>query len=393
MDKASGKLIYRFFFLYALIFGGNSIITSFMPVYLKNLGFANMQTGLILAFGPLIAIFAQPFWGIIADRSRYKNSILQLILLFCAFFSIIYSLNGNFYYIIIFYSVLMFFYSSIFSMSDSITLEGIEGTGYKFGVIRLGGTFGFIVVVLVTGFIAGSGLKFMFPLYSGIALASLALVFTLPKVKGHQFAVAGKQKVPFTVLLKNKELILILAYNLVIQVTMGFYYSFFPIFFMQMGAGTHLIGIAYTVSAISELPFLLYAHKILKKIGIKNMLLISGTITGVRWLLLSQTTLIGQVLAVQLLHGLIFAALNLTIAVYINENIQNELKASGQSLNTISGIWFSRIFGSILGGVISQSVDLKQIFFISSFVCFAAVIAFFILKDRFKQAFVNSEVS
>jgi len=151
-----------------------------------------------------------------------------------------------------------------------------------------------------------------------------------------------------------------------------------------MGADTVLIGIAYTVSALSEIPFLLLADKILKKIGIKNMLLISGIAISLRWFLLSQTTQIGQVLAVQLLHGLIFVVLTLTIAVYINENIQNELKASGQSLNTISGMWFSRIVGSILGGAVSRSIDLRQIFFISSFVCFAAVIAFFALKDRFR---------
>jgi MFS transporter, PPP family, 3-phenylpropionic acid transporter len=381
------KLIYRYFLFYALVIGGNGIINIFMPVYLKSLDFGNLQVGAILACGPLTALFAQPFWGIAADRSKYKNSVLKLIFLFCAIFSIIYSLHGNFYYVIVFYTIMMFFYSSIFSLSDSITLEGIAGTGYKFGIIRLGGTLGFIVVILAAGQISNSGVSLMFPLYSIIAILSMALVFVLPKIRGHQSAAEGKKKVPFLKLLKKKELVLILAYNLIIQITLGFYYSFFPIFFMQIGASTGVIAISYAISASSEIPFLLFAERILKKIGIMNMLLISGTATGLRWLLLSQTSRIGQVMAIQVLHGIIFVAMTLSIAIYINENVQNELKASGQSLNTVSGIWLAKIAGSIFGGVASQFISLRQIFFVLSFVCFAAVIIFYLLKNKFRESY------
>ena len=153
-----------------------------------------------------------------------------------------------------------------------------------------------------------------------------------------------------------------------------------------MGAGLGLIGISFMISASGEIPILLFAHKILKKIGIKNMLLLSGTITGIRWLLLSYTTQISQVFATQILHSFGFAALVLTVAVYINKNVQNELKASGQSLNTLTGIWIPRILGSFLGGVVSQLISLHQIFFILSLICFTAVIIFYILRNRFKPA-------
>ena len=383
MKKSPGQLHFRFFMLYALIYGGNSIITTFMPVYLKDLSFNNANIGLILAIGPLIAIFAQPFWGITADRSKYKNTTLQILLISCAMISIIYTLNGSFYYILIVYSALMFFYAPIFSTSDSITLESIEGTKLNFSVIRLGGTIGYMIVVLATGYAAGVDTKIMFLIYSSIALASFSLIFTLPKIKGHQFYSKAKAKAGYSVLLKNKELVLILSYHLLIQITLGFFYSFFPIFLFQMGAGLGLIGLAFMISASSEIPILIFAHKILNKIGIKNMLLLSGTITGIRWLLLSFTTQVSQVLATQVLHSMGFAALVLTTAIYINKNVPNELKASGQSLNTLTGVWIPRVLGSVLGGVISQMISLKQIFFILSLICFTAIIVFYILRNKF----------
>lgn len=157
-----------------------------------------------------------------------------------------------------------------------------------------------------------------------------------------------------------------------------------------MGAKLSFVGFAFMIYAFSEIPFLLFAHKILKKIGFKNMLLISGTITGIRWLLLSLATQVGQAVAIQILHCFGFAALILTISIYINENVPNELKASGQSLNTLTGIWFPRVVGSVLGGVISQVIDLKQIFFISSVICFASIIVFYIFKNRFNPVVTDT---
>jgi predicted MFS family arabinose efflux permease len=66
----------------------------------------------------------------------------------------------------------------------------------------------------------------------------------------------------------------------------------------------------------------------------------------------------------------------------INDRVEAKLKASGQTLNTISSNWLSRIAGSTLGGVASQHLDLKWVYALSSIICLLAVIVLFSIRCR-----------
>ncbi len=57
----------------------NTIILSFLPLYLQYKGFNGTEIGWVLATGPLVSIFSQPFWGYMSDK--YKT--VQKMLLIC----------------------------------------------------------------------------------------------------------------------------------------------------------------------------------------------------------------------------------------------------------------------------------------------------------------------
>ena len=276
----------------------------------------------------------------------------------------------------------LFFYTSVFSLSDSITLESIQGSGSNFGTIRMGGTIGYIVIIFFTGLIAKTDVKYIFPFYSILALISILLLSGLPKVKGHQNTTEPAKRISFWELIKERRLIVIIIYSTIILITFGFYYAFFPIYFMDIGAGEGLVSLSLIVAALSEIPFLLFSHRLLYKFGYRKMLLIVGTATGARWLLLSLTGSIAGVFISQILHAFGFAAITVTIAMFINGNIRKELKASGQAVNTLAGLWFAKIVGSFLGGVAAQRYELSTLFLFTSFICMTAVIAFYITGKR-----------
>jgi len=69
------------------------------------------------------------------------------------------------------------------------------------------------------------------------------------------------------------------------------------------------------------------------------------------------------VLALQILHGFIFIVLAYSMATYINNEMPPELKASGQTVNSVIGLGISRIIGSTGGGVISDLIGIRQVFF------------------------------
>lgn len=363
---------YYFLLLYAVTYMANAVYGTFIPIYLSNAGFSKTAVGTLLALGPFIAFIAQPIWGLASDRAASKNSILKTLIFGSAAAIVLYPLSINFFYILAVIVVFSFFQSSVAPVSDAITLEHLETSRWKFSRIRLAGTLGFALMSVVAGVIARKNIESIFILYFSIAMVAFFAVFRLPLVKGHQ---SEGKKVPIWHLFKIRELVILFAFSFVVQLTFGFYYSFFPIYYKQLGADSAMLGWAMFITSTSEIPFLLFADKILAKLGIKLTLISSSLIIAIRWMLLFFITDTYAILAVNATHGLTFIVFSFCMATFINKNVPKELRASGQTMNALC-MGLARIIGSVFGGIFSDAAGIQQVFLHTSLIDFAAVIIF-----------------
>jgi PPP family 3-phenylpropionic acid transporter len=372
---------YSFFALYALIFMGNAAYNTFIPLYLSNIGFTKGTIGALLALGPFITIFAQPFWGMAGDRANTKNFILKILLFGSAVAVALYSVSTSLYYLVLIMSLFVFLQSSVGPISDSITLEYLDETKWKFGPIRMAGTIGYALMSIVAGILAKRNVANIFILYFFIALAAFVMVFNLPSIKGHQ--AHGKKVSPF-ILFRHKELMLFFIFNLIMQIVLGFYYSFFSIYFQQLGGDTGLLGWAMFLSSTSEIPFLLFADRIIRKIGFRYTLLAAAVVLSLRMLFIGLTSSLAVILLLMLMHGLTFIVLTFSMATYINSEVPKELKASGQALNALICLGLARIVGSVAGGFLSDIYGISRVFVMDSILGFitVAVFSFIFLKKN-----------
>jgi MFS transporter, PPP family, 3-phenylpropionic acid transporter len=390
MAKKSTYMYLLFLGLYAISYMGNAVYGTFMPVYLKDIGLSQTSIATLLSFGPLIAILAQPIWGTIGDRSESKNKVLQLLTLGSAISVLLFPLSDQYFYLLIIICLTAFFQSSINPISDAITLEHLSKTKWNFGPIRLAGTIGYAVMSVVFGIIASRNINSIFIVFTVIMLLTLLICTKLPKVKGHQ---TSKNKVSLLVLLKNRKLLLYITINFMIQVTLGYYYAFFPIYYKQLGADNSLLGWSMLVSAISEIPFLLFGHKITQRFGIPVVLLGAAFFAGIRWLLLYLVHNPFMVLPMQLFHGVIFIVLSVTLAIFINQEVPKELKASGQTINGLISLGLARIIGSIAGGVASDYLGMRQVFLYNGVFAFITFIVFSWIFLKESKAVPKASVS
>jgi len=380
----SSNIYILFLLLYAVAYMGHAVYTTFFPVYLDNIGLSKTSIATLLSIGPLVAILAQPVWGSIGDRSKKKNQVLQLLLFGSGISVLLLSLSDHYIYLMVIICLVSFFQTSIYPISDALTLEYLSETNWNFGPIRLAGTVGFAIMSVLFGMLVKEEMTGIFIVYCTVMLLAVLICFCLPKVKGHQ---SGGKKVSMWVLFKNRKLVLFLAISFIVQVTLGYYYAFFPIYYREMGADNALLGWSMVISAMSELPFLLFAHKLIKKFGIPIILLSTAFFAGLRWLLLYFVNNPYMVLPIQMLHGALFIVLTVTMAMFINEEVPKELKASGQTLYGLISVGVSRVVGSIIGGVTSDYVGLRDVFFYNSLIAFVALIIFsFIFAKEMKFA-------
>lgn len=57
------------------------IFSSFFPLYLQDIGMDKLEIGSLMAIGPFVSVFANPFWGYTSDRSRNLRRILLFMII------------------------------------------------------------------------------------------------------------------------------------------------------------------------------------------------------------------------------------------------------------------------------------------------------------------------
>ncbi|WP_246315832.1 MFS transporter [Paenibacillus foliorum] len=361
-----------FLLFYVVIYMANAVYGTFIPVYFQSIGATSTQIGLLLSLGPLVAVLAQPVWGSIGDRARTKNSVLRVLIIGTGVVILLFPLSTHYVYLLIMVCLFTFFQTSIAPLSDAITLEELDKQKrWSFGPIRLGGTIGFAIMSLLFGWIAKSHINSLFVTYAIIMFISVILLSKFPAATGYQ---SSGKKMNIGILFRNRKLMIYMGINLVLQITLGYYYTFFPVYFHNMGGNSFLLGWSMVISALSEIPFLLYSGRIMKRVRITHILLVASIATALRWFAFSLSDNPYWVLPAQVLHGLIFIVLSVTMAMYINQEVPKELKASGQTLNALLSAGIARIIGSFGGGIASDAFGMKNIFYYNAWIALACTI-------------------
>lgn len=363
-----------FLALYALNNMTLAVYATFFPVYLAQAGYGQAAIGILLAVGPLVTIAAQPFWGPAGDRAGSKNAVLLVALLGSAAVLAAYRLSTSFAFLFAATALYTFFQSPVLPMSDTVTLEYASEVGWKFGRIRLAGTIGYAVMAVLAGFAANRRVGNIFPLSLMLIALTMLTVLRLPKIRGHQ-TVSGR--VSWQELFRHQQLVRFMVFSAIVHATLGYYYAFFPILYGQMPGGNALLGWSLFIASLSEVPFLLLAERILKRVGIRAMLVTSAAITGVRWLLFYIVADPYLLLPLQALHGAAYIVLTYCLGTYINAEVPKELRASGQAAHWLLTAGAARIAGSFGGGLIADAVGIRMGFLYGACLI-GAVLAVFI---------------
>jgi len=376
MLKTEHRIWLIFILVYIFTYMCSAIYGTYIPVYLSGIGYNKTSIGVLLSLAPIIAIAVQPLWGILGDRSKSKNTILNILILGSAISILLFKVSTSFIFLSLAVTLFTFFSTAINPMSDAITLEYSYIKKWKFGYVRLAGTLGFALMSILSGMLLAKGISRMFYIYFLLGIVSLILALFLPKVKGHQ---TKAKRVPMWSLLRDKKLLLLITFAFIIQITISYFGTFFGIYYVQIGANKKLLGIAFFISSFSEVPFLLFSHKILKKVKPQHAIIFAGIACSFRWLILGTVSNIYIILVSQALHGLGFIIIMVTLAIYINDHAPQELKASGQALIGIVNAGAAKIIASLGGGYLSDMFGIKQMFINNSILVVIAVIVFGII--------------
>lgn len=354
----------------------NSIYQNFLPLYFRDVaGLDAVARTLILASVPFVSMFTQIMWGGIGDRMISRNRCLRILAIGAALSILaIKVLPPTFGWILPVMCLFSCFYTSVQPMGDSIILENTQRTGRDFGPIRLAGCWGFALVSFFGGRFLDSRLELTVYIIAFLLLLVTATTWILPETAGHQH---DRAKVSLKVIFRQKKLMRLMIFMTMLQMTMGYFYAYYSTYFTSFEGGTvSLLGLAFLLSSVSETPFLLLSDRLVKKPGVGKLLVIAGSVMTLRWILLACAKSVYVAFFAQILHGWGFIVLTVAMSKYINQNVPDELKARGQMILNVAGFGIARVFGIIMGGLLSTRIGEQNCFWLSAAMSAAALIIF-----------------
>jgi len=234
-----------------------------------------------------------------------------------------------------------------------VTLNYLKDRTDDYSKIRIWGSIGFVVFVLLLGvvfdFISVSYLPvFMLLLLSAIFISSTT-------IKGQELTHDNEEGVGFLKLVMRPPVLAFLVAAFLMQVSHGAYYTFFSLFLEQAGYSRSLIGTLWAVGVLAEVLIFLVVHKLFSGVSYKAVLVVSLLLAAVRWYLTGHfVDVLWLLIVLQLTHAATFGTMHAVSMHYIQQYFQGRHQGQGQALFSSLSYGAGGALGAVVSGYVWQ---------------------------------------
>ena len=369
MKNIKSRLIIMNFLQFAV---WGSYLTS-MGGYLFAAGYGEL-IGWFYAMQGIVSMFMPAIMGIIADKLIPAQRLLGLCHGVAALFIAgagYFGLNDMLWPMFTLYSISVAFYMPTLALSNSVAYTVLEQGGFDtvkaFPPIRVFGTVGFIVAMLVCDFAGfqSSPVQFFQCAAIGIILAIYAQMLPNCPVNRNQEEKSFAQRLGLDAfkLFKNKQMALFFIFSMLLgvslQITNGFANSFITSFknipeFANTFGANHANALI-SLSQVSETLCILLIPFCLKRFGIKRVMLIAMFAWVLRFGLFglgNPGSGLWMFILSMIVYGVAFDFFNISGSLYVNENTSGDMRSSAQGLFMI----MTNGIGATVGTLGAQAV-------------------------------------
>jgi MFS transporter, PPP family, 3-phenylpropionic acid transporter len=357
----------------------------FIASYLYHRSFSGIQIGMLLGTLPLTILIFQPIWSYLSDILQTRRLLLLIACIGSGLSFIVLGLTDSFVVLFLSGFVMVFFRSPIVAITNAITLDYLEkeSSVHEFSLIRLWGSVSFAI----SSYILGSYLlENHFDIFPWVLLVlyfvQAALSFLLPReVKAVRFS--GLKGVHLAE--NNKPLMWFLIAIVFIGATMSVSLNYQAIYLQSLQTAAWLIGLLIGMQAILEVPFMLIAPAILKRVTMEKLLMVGAIVLPIRWIAYIFIKNPFWVIPTQLLHSISTVCLIVVGAAYIDSKVAPQWRATGQGIYSTAMFSVGAALGQYLAGAIYQELHIRAVWGLCVILGLVGLVLLWIALRKFEK--------
>jgi nucleoside transporter len=320
-----------------------------------NLKFTGTQAGAVFGTTAVACIISPFFVGLIADRFFASERVLAVLHLFGAVLLVLVTKVTSFGAVYALMLAYCLCYFPTIALTNSLTLQHLKDTGRDFPLIRVFGTLGWIAIGVTIGRLRVETSTTPFLLAAGasvvMSIFSLTLPHTPPPSRGQAVTLRSVLGLDALVMFKRSAFAVFAVASVLACIPLTFYFSFTNTYLNELhvenAAGKMALGQASEVAMMLLMPF------ILRRLTVKNILIMGLLAWSVRYLLLAYGNPYGGLwmfyLAI-LLHGLCYDFFFMTGQLYTDQEAPAHLRSAAQGLITFLTYGVGMLIGSLVSG-------------------------------------------
>jgi nucleoside transporter len=361
----------------------------------KALGFSDGQVGAIYALLPIGCMLAPFAAGQIADRYFPTDRLLAVLHLLGAAPLYVMATASSYDQVWWWMLAWALLFGPTLALTNSICFHHMPAAEGDFGLVRVWGTIGWIVV----GLLLGVGLREWLPgllgplggfdgMWLGAVLSvvmglwCLVLPHTPPAAKGESpIAFLGALK-----MLKDPQFAVFLGIAFVVATELMFYFVLTGPFLYKAGASPGSAPAWMSIAQAAEIGTMIALPAMLKKWGIRGTMMVGILAWPIRYAIFALGGPLWLVLASLSLHGLCYVCFFTASYIYVDQVAPPDIRHSAQGLIAFVLLGAGLVVGSWFAGFVSDyfrvgdAVDYTRVFLVPlglTLLCAVLFVAFF----------------
>jgi MFS transporter, NHS family, xanthosine permease len=340
--------------------------------WFQNKQWSGAEFGAIFSTMGISALFMPTLTGIIADRWINAEKLLGICHLMGAVMLFLLPMVNNpstFFWVIL---LNMIFYMPTISLSNTVSYSALKNYGLnvvkEFPPIRVWGTIGFIVAMWIVSLlkIETSSSQFYVASVSSVVLGLYS--FTLPKCLPGLTIKEGSSWIDLLglrafKLFKNLKMALFFIFAMLLGAALQLTNAYGDTFlhdFAKVDAFKDTLTVKYpaiimSISQISETVFILAIPFMLRKFGIKKVMLFSMVAWVLRFGLFAYGNPaegLWMIVLSCIIYGLAFDFFNISGSLFVETNSEHNIRASAQGLFMMMTNGVGALLGSRISGIV-----------------------------------------